>query len=59
MMVTAAYRSEGIPQRMRGNPLIEALPPMLSEREQFATMANRPAIDLGASRQLLLNHEQN
>lgn len=57
-MVTAAYRSEGIPQRMRGNPLIEALPPMLSEREQFATMANRPAIDLGASRQLPLHQRR-
>jgi hypothetical protein len=54
MMVNAAYRSEDIPQRMRGNPLIEALPPMLSEREQIAAMANRPAIDLEASRQLPL-----
>jgi len=58
MMVDAVYRSEGIPQRMRGNPLIEALPPMMSEREQIAAMANRPGIDLGESRKLPLNQRR-
>jgi len=51
MIFDAVYRTDGLPLRMQGNPLIEALPTMLEEREQIGAMANKPDLNLAESRQ--------
>ena len=51
MIVDAVYRTDDVAQRHRGNPLIEALPPLMSAADAFAAMVNVPQIDLRASRE--------
>jgi hypothetical protein len=51
MNTTAQYSSIDVPERYRGNPLIEALPGVQSSESRLRSMIQRPQIDLTRSRQ--------
>ena len=49
-IVNATYQTEGLPQLHRGNPLIQALPPILDGKAQFKQLSLLPGIDMRASK---------
>lgn len=51
MKTVAEYKVDGVPERFRGNPLIEALPALVSNENRIQSMIRPPRIDLARSRQ--------
>lgn len=52
MREKATYITEDLPPHYRGNPLIEALPPILRPAELDALLLNRPVTNLAEARKL-------
>jgi len=56
MRVKAVYNTEGLIPHYRGNPLIEALPPLLSPKETESLLLSLPKSQMSDIRQLPLHH---
>lgn len=55
MIINATYQCQGLPKIYRGNPLVEALPPILEPSAVRKNLTRRPSFDIAEIRQLPLH----